>query len=62
MLNEWEYANELLWSGYERSHKILSLWMTAAIGNHKLYPQSLKKIKENNRFLKFQFVTEKKGY
>lgn len=36
--------------------------MTAAIGNHKLYPQSLKKIKENNRFLKFQFVTEKKGY
>lgn len=34
--------------------------MTAAIGNHKLYTQSLKKIKENNRFLKFQFVTEKK--
>ena len=62
MLNEWEYASELLWSGYKKSHKILSLWMTAAIGNHKLYPQSLKKIKENKRFLKFQFVTEKKGH
>lgn len=35
--------------------------MTAAIGNHKLYPQSSKK-KENKRFLTFQFVTEKKGH
>lgn len=40
---KWEYPNELLLSWYEKSQKILSLWMTAAIGSHKLYPQSFKK-------------------